>query len=59
MNISILEAGCPPSVFPFEITYVKPVEKSKDQPEVKEAVKIEKKVNVRRPVQVDAPVLPI
>lgn len=59
VNISILEAGCPPSVFPFEITYVKPVEKSKDQPEVKEAVKIEKKVNVRRPVQVDAPVLPI
>ncbi len=44
VNINILEDGCPPSVFPFEITYTKPVEKTRTQPEVKEDVKIEKKI---------------
>ena len=46
VNISIHEEGCPPSVFPFEITYVKPKEKTKDTPEVKEGVRIEKKAYV-------------
>ncbi|HJC52607.1 MAG TPA: WG repeat-containing protein [Candidatus Alistipes merdavium] len=60
VNINILESGCPPSIFTFEITYVKPVEKSRNTPEVKEAVKIEKKINVKRSApKVAAPVLPI
>lgn len=46
LTINILENGCPPSIFPFEITYVKPVKRTRYKPEVKENVKIEKKVNV-------------
>lgn len=59
VNISILENGCPPSVFPFEITYVKPVKRSKNKPEVKETVKIEKKVEARKTSTRNAPVLPV
>ena len=47
LNINILEDGCPPSIFPFEVTYIKPVEKTRTQPEVKEGVKIEKKVKAK------------
>ena len=47
VNINILEDGCPPSIFPFEVTYIKPVEKTRTQPEVKEGVKIEKKVKAK------------
>ncbi len=39
LNICVIEKGCPPSVFPFEITYVKPVPKKKKQ----ESVVIRKK----------------
>lgn len=59
ISIHILENGCPPSVFPFEITYVKPIKKSRNKPEVKETVKIQKKVKIKQPAQVDTPILPI
>lgn len=44
VNIIVKEDGCPPSVFPFEITYIKPKQKTKDAPAVEEGIKIEKKV---------------
>ena len=59
VNINILEDGCPPSVFPFEITYIKPVKKSRNKPEVKEEVKIEKKVKVKEPTENEGLILPI
>jgi len=59
VNINILENGCPPSVFPFEITYIKPVKKSRNKPEVKEEVKIEKKVKAKESVKQEGPILPI
>lgn len=52
ININILEKGCPPAVFPFEITYVKPVEKKGRQEAVKESVKIQKKSKTAAPVEV-------
>lgn len=59
VNINILENGCPPSVFPFEITYIKPVKKSRNKAEVKEEVKIEKKVKAKEPAKTEGPILPI
>lgn len=41
--VQIFEDGCPPATFPFEVTYVKPVAKSHNKPEVKENVVIKKK----------------
>lgn len=41
--IQVLEQGCPPASFPFEITYTKPVAKAKNKPEVKESVSIVEK----------------
>lgn len=41
--IEVLEQGCPPLLFPYEIYYTKPVEKSKTTPAVEETVKIRKK----------------
>ncbi len=49
VNIRIVESGCPPYVFPFEITYIKPVEPSLDTPEVQEDVKIERKNTGSKP----------
>ena len=47
VNIIIEEEGCPPSMFPFEIKYVKPRPKTDTSPAIeKEAVVIEKKVYV-------------
>ena len=40
--VNILEEGCPPAPFPFEVSYTKPVEKTKKNPEVKESVVIRK-----------------
>lgn len=57
--INILEDGCPPSVFPFEITYIKPVEKTEESPEIKEEVKIEKKVRAKKTTKSEGPILPI
>lgn len=34
LNIYVIETGCPPSVFPFEIFYSKPVPKKKQKEEV-------------------------
>jgi len=59
VNVNILEDGCPPSVFPFEITYVKPVKKSRNKPAIKEGVKIEKKVQTKEPLKQEGPILPI
>ena len=58
VNINILENGCPPSIFPFEITYIKPVQKTRNKPAVKETVKIQKKENVKK-AQKETPILPI
>lgn len=59
VNINILEDGCPPSMFPFEITYIKPVKKTRNKAEVKEEVKIEKKVKAKEPANIEGPILPI
>lgn len=41
--IQILEQGCPPASFPFEVEYYKPVAKTKNKPAKKEKVTIKKK----------------
>lgn len=48
VNINIIENGCPPSVFPFEITYIKPVVNKRSKKQSDGAVKIEKKNEVRK-----------
>ena len=59
VNINILEDGCPPSVFPFEITYIKPVKRTRNKPGIKEEVKIEKIVKAKEHVKPIGPILPI
>lgn len=44
--IQILEEGCPPASFPFEVTYTKPSARSRNKPAVKEDVVIKKKTKV-------------
>ena len=41
--IQIIEQGCPPASFPFEVTYTRPSVKTKNKPAVKEGVVIKKK----------------
>ena len=41
--VQVVEQGCPPVAFPFEITYTKPVAASKNQSAVEENVTIKKK----------------
>ena len=41
--VQVIEQGCPPVSFPFEIFYTKPVAKTRNQPEVEEEVVIKKK----------------
>lgn len=41
--VQILEQGCPPASFPFEVEYYRPVAKSKNKPAEKEKVTIKKK----------------
>lgn len=41
--VQVKEEGCPPASFPFDVTYTKPVAKTRNKPEVKEAVTITKK----------------
>lgn len=41
--VQIIEQGCPPVSFPFEIVYTKPVEETKGKKTAKEAVVIKKK----------------
>lgn len=41
--VQIIEQGCPPAVFPFEVEYHKPVAKTRNKPAEKEKVTITKK----------------
>lgn len=41
--IQVLEQGCPPASFPFEVEYHKPIARSKNKPAEKEKVTIKKK----------------
>ena len=41
--VQILEQGCPPAAFPFEVEYFKPVEKTRNTPAEEERVVIKKK----------------
>lgn len=41
--VQILEQGCPPASFPFDVTYTKPSARTKNQPATKEDVVIKKK----------------
>ena len=41
--VQIVEQGCPPASFPFEVEYHKPVARSKNKPAEKEKVTIKKK----------------
>ena len=41
--VQILEEGCPPASFPFEVTYTKPSARTRNKPAVKEDVVIKKK----------------
>lgn len=44
--IQIIEQGCPPAAFSFEVEYYKPVAKTRNKPAVKEKVTIKKKEKV-------------
>ena len=44
--VQILEEGCPPASFPFEVIYTKPSAKTRNKPAVKEDVVIKKKTKV-------------
>ncbi len=44
--VQILEDGCPPASFPFEVTYTKPSARTRYKPAVKEDVVIRKKTKV-------------
>lgn len=54
--IQILEEGCPPAEFPFDVEYYKPVAKAQDKPE--EKVTIKKKEKVVRPRKEEPVTLP-
>lgn len=41
--IEVVEQGCPPAVFPYQVEYHKPVEKTKTTPEKEETIAITKK----------------
>lgn len=45
--VQVLEQGCPPASFPFEVEYHKPVAKTKTKPAEKEKVNIVKKQKVQ------------
>lgn len=47
--VQILEQGCPPASFPFEVTYTRPVAQKKNKPAVKENVVIRKKTKKAAP----------
>lgn len=55
--VQVLEEGCPPASFPFEVEYHKPVAKTRTTPEEKEKVVIKKKRKVV-PQQYEKPVMP-
>lgn len=41
--VQVIEQGCPPAIFPFEVEYNKPVAKTRSKPAIKERVTIKKK----------------
>lgn len=45
--VQIVEQGCPPASFPFEVEYHKPVARSKNKPAEKEKVTIKKRKELR------------
>ena len=47
--IQILEQGCPPAAFPFEVEYYKPVARTRNKPAEKEKVTIKKKEKPIKP----------
>lgn len=47
--VQILEQGCPPASFPFEVEYHKPVPKTKTKSAEQEKVVIKKKAKVQQP----------
>lgn len=53
--VQILEQGCPPASFPFEVAYTKPLAKEKNKPAVKENVVIRKKTR-KAPTPAPSPV---
>lgn len=53
LNIIVTEKGCPPSVFPFEITYVKPAPRDKKE----ETVTIRKKAPTKKEEETSLPIL--
>lgn len=58
-SVNILEAGCPPQRFPFEVTYTKPVEKSRNKKAVNAKAEIRKKQIKSTPKQTVTPYIPI
>lgn len=48
--VQILEQGCPPASFPFEVEYYKPVAKTRNRPAEKEKVTIKKKEKAQKPI---------
>ncbi len=49
--VQILEQGCPPAAFPFEVEYHKPVAKTRNNPAEKEKVTIKKKEKTPKPAE--------
>lgn len=47
--VQILEQGCPPASFPFEVEYYKPVAKTRNKPAENEKVTIKKKTKSPKP----------
>ena len=47
--VQIVEQGCPPASFPFEVEYYKPVAKTRNKPAEKEKVIIKKKAKALKP----------
>ena len=47
--VQILEQGCPPASFPFEVEYHKPVAETETKPAEQEKVVIKKKAKVQQP----------
>lgn len=53
--VQVLEQGCPPASFPFEVEYHKPVAKSKTTAAEKEKVVIKKKQKIQYPQKTKTP----
>jgi len=58
-SVNILESGCPPQNFPFEVTYTKSVAKSRNEKAVSAKAEVRKKQVRSTPKQVNTPYIPI